>query len=546
MITVEQLTEEEYEKSLFIFVSHKWFGHELPDDPSNSKYYLCRDGIQQIVDLMAEGTQCYIWLDHCCLPKDEVADLVELLPGIMKLCDVMFTPILDDGTIEPNSKSVSGEYPTFLEQKPFKDYANRGWCRAEMILARVIPLLPLSINRSKQFHYGLENFKNRHRRPHIVYGKAEKENLKPIIFLPPLQSDIFKKFKPVKDQFSKEKDYETVRELMKTLRRPDPRNSHFKGDVDDNNFRQNGTFVFRNGDYYAGEFCGKMHGSGEYTFANGDFYKGSFVSGKRQGQGTMVFAAGQKYTGSWENDEMHGEGEMLSPNKMWIRGKWEKGKLDGTVEVLYPSIISKSFQGQYENGIPRGEWVCCDSDGRILISYKYDNAGKYCRDSLIDNRNTTEGIPSEPTNFGAPIPIEGLETTEEPEERELRPSQLDEVEELDSIEGLEGTEDVVESHKEPKEPELIPSHCNEDEKINSMKSSKSVQGVDNRNSEGLDELLMSQLDEVERMRSIVESMEALSDFQFPDCRNDKTDILLVWCLAFVLFLWCIAIFHLLI
>lgn len=476
---------------------------------------------------MAEGTQCYIWLDHCCLPKDEVADLVELLPGIMKLCDVMFTPILDDGIMEPNSKSVSGEYPTFLKQKPFQDYANRGWCRGEMILALVIPLLPLSGNRSKQFQYGLKNFKNRNRRPHIVYGKAEKENLKPIIFLPPLQSDIFKKFKPVKDQFSKEKDYETVKELMKTLRPPDPRRAHFEGDVDDNNLRQNGKFVFRNGDYYSGEFCGKMHGSGEYTFANGDFYKGSFVSGKRQGQGTMVFAAGQKYTGNWENDQMHGEGEMLSPNKMCIRGKWEKGKLDGTVEVLYPSIISKSFQGQYENGMPRGEWVCCDSNGRILISYKYDNAGKFC--GLIDNRN-----------FGALIPIEGLETTEEPEERELMRSRFDEIEEPDSIEGLEGTE---ESHQCPEKHELIPSQFDEDEKPNSMEG---IEGVDNHNSEALDELLMSQLDGVERMRSIVESMEALSDFQFPDRRNDKTDILLVWCLAFVLFLWCIAIFHLLI
>ena len=52
----------------------------------------------------------------------------------------------------------------------------------------------------------------------------------------------------------------------------------------------------------------KFEGKGTYTFKDGSEYSGEFKDGYRSGQGTMIFDNGNKYIEGWLNDRQHGIG----------------------------------------------------------------------------------------------------------------------------------------------------------------------------------------------------------------------------------------------
>lgn len=483
-ITVAQLTEEEYERSIIIFVSHKWIG-DNPDDEDDSKYNLCIKGIEEILKLTAADTQCYLWIDRFCLPQPLTIELVSVFPDVIKLCDVVFTPILDYGTFGPDSRSVSDGYPMFMKQKPFKYYADRGWCRTEMALSLAIPPLPVSPKRLSRFRGGLRIFKERIKaRPHIVYGTRENKNLMPIHFLPQLQIDFFRDFKPKRNKFTKPGDYKTVANLMKDIeRRDDLGISRFNGDVDVNNFRRDGIFHFSNNDYYCGEFSGNIHGYGLYIFANGDVYDGQFVHGKMHGKGTMVFVSGANYCGEWKNNKKHGKGLMYTENDIAIEGTWEEDKLDGVVKGEYRSKNLK-FDGEYKGGKPHGTWKWCYGNGDIVIVATYDEDGKVCS---MDHR-------------------EDMVNSRDAEVHEIVSSEVFDVERLGLTEGLGDSEDLSINH---------------------------------------DAVVPPEVGTVERTGSIFALMERIIHCRLPSIKHYITDALLVWSKVFVLFIWYIAVLQLL-
>eukprot|EP01040_Poterioochromonas_malhamensis_P008977 gene8977-9717_t len=483
-ITVGQLTEEEYERSIIIFVSHKWIG-DNPDDEDRSKYKLCIKGIEEILKLTAADTQCYLWIDRFCLPQPLTVELVSVFPDVIKLCDIVFTPILDNGTFGPDSRSVSDGYPMFMKHKPFKYYADRGWCRTEMALSLAIPPLPISQKRLNRFRGGLRIFKEQIKaRPHIVYGTRENKNLMPIQFLPQLQIDFFRDFKPKRNQFTKPHDYKTVANLMKDIkRRVDLGISRFNGDVDVNNVRRDGNFYFSNNDYYCGEFSGNIHGYGRYTFSDGDVYRGQFIHGKMHGVGTMVFASGTNYSGEWKNDKRHGKGLMHAEDDRVIEGTWEEDKLNGLVKGEYRSKNLK-FDGEYKNGKPHGTWKWRYGDDRTVIVTTYDEDGKVCS---IER-------------------IEDLVNSPDAEVHEVVSSEVNDVERLSLNEGLIGLEDVSITH---------------------------------------DAVVPPEVNKVERRGSILTYMERISHYHLLGIKNYKTDVLLVWSKVFVMFIWYIAVLQLL-
>jgi hypothetical protein len=108
-ISLSEITQEEYNRSLFIFVSHCWLrgwsGAEgwdkrtcpHPDTADGDKYKLCVDGIDKVMKTMASGMEnCYIWLDFGCIDQDgNPAGELKMLDKIVQVCDCLFTPIYD-------------------------------------------------------------------------------------------------------------------------------------------------------------------------------------------------------------------------------------------------------------------------------------------------------------------------------------------------------------------------------------------------------------------------------------------------------------------
>lgn len=63
--------------------------------------------------------------------------------------------------------------------------------------------------------------------------------------------------------------------------------------------------LFRNGDWYAGEYFGdKIHGFGVYHFANGHCYEGSWHEGRKQGYGMYTFRNGDTRCGEWDSGNL--------------------------------------------------------------------------------------------------------------------------------------------------------------------------------------------------------------------------------------------------
>ena len=61
---------------------------------------------------------------------------------------------------------------------------------------------------------------------------------------------------------------------------------------------------------YAGEWkCDKYHGRGqEHWNYNSEKYVGDFVDGERTGHGTFTYKNGDKYDGQWHKGKRHGIG----------------------------------------------------------------------------------------------------------------------------------------------------------------------------------------------------------------------------------------------
>ena len=81
-------------------------------------------------------------------------------------------------------------------------------------------------------------------------------------------------------------------------------NGYYDGDVNNNNERHGyGTFVWKNGDKYVGEWRNdEMNGRGRYTWNDGGYYEGDFKDNKFNGWGT-VEEIGCQYTGEWRDDK---------------------------------------------------------------------------------------------------------------------------------------------------------------------------------------------------------------------------------------------------
>jgi len=79
-----------------------------------------------------------------------------------------------------------------------------------------------------------------------------------------------------------------------------------------------------------------MHGSGTFRYRNGDTYSGEFHNNKRHGQGRMFFSNGDLYRGLWREGHMHGRGQYHYHDGQQFEGKFIHGKRNGRGKHQWP------------------------------------------------------------------------------------------------------------------------------------------------------------------------------------------------------------------
>lgn len=147
----------------------------------------------------------------------------------------------------------------------------------------------------------------------------------------------------------------------------------YDGEIDENGLCSgNGTFTYKNGDVYVGEWKGGVrHGKGKMTYSDG-YYDGEWKNGVRDGYGVDSFANGFRYEGQFSCDLWHGIGKEIYPDGTYFEGEYKFGKKDGAVKHVFKGGTQTAL---YVNGLREGK-----STAIWLSGLKME--GFYVRDKL--------------------------------------------------------------------------------------------------------------------------------------------------------------------
>ena len=112
--------------------------------------------------------------------------------------------------------------------------------------------------------------------------------------------------------------------------------------------RINGLHIFKNRDFYEGEFKNdEINGYGRYFYAlnYGEQYFGDFKNGKFHGDGMYYYANGDFYFGDFKNGRFHGDGMKYTyKNKSSEYGVWKNNVCKKTIICIAEEKISTNYK----------------------------------------------------------------------------------------------------------------------------------------------------------------------------------------------------------
>ncbi|MED6256525.1 hypothetical protein ATANTOWER_028102 [Ataeniobius toweri] len=129
-----------------------------------------------------------------------------------------------------------------------------------------------------------------------------------------------------------------------------------------NSFSQQGTYCFKNGARYDGEYSqNKKHGQGTFYYPDRSKYEGSWVEDLREGQGVYTYPNGDTYDGEWLYHLRHGQGIYhYKETGAKYKGTWVNGKMELAGEYIY---TNHRYQGNFV-------------DNRVSLDSLSDQAGR--------------------------------------------------------------------------------------------------------------------------------------------------------------------------
>lgn len=361
MIKLNDMTIEEYNKSLILFISHRWLRQSHPDRSTNDKYLLCIDGIEKVLHQLAPGMEeCYLWLDYACVNQDNnpANEIKSVLMNIIQFCDCIFTPIVDDNHESwkyPDVwKNRFTEYlcPAWNDTNSADCYLRRAWCRLEMFYAANIPFVTYNEVRNSKMKAGLQYHNKAGRRPHLLYGTKEMAGNIPPKLLPPLQNSYLTRYHPEAGTLTVADDISVIQSLVEQLM-PYVTNASpgYTGDIVDGKKHGRGVLISDDGEIYEGDWENDTrHGKGVCISTNYDVYEGNWENDLLNGRGILRYADGDIYDGEYKDSLMHGYGVFRYANGEVYEGEWKDRKKHGrgVLSDVNQNIINA---GDWEEGI---------------------------------------------------------------------------------------------------------------------------------------------------------------------------------------------------
>ena len=129
-----------------------------------------------------------------------------------------------------------------------------------------------------------------------------------------------------------------------------------------------GRIIFRNGDYFEGEFKNnKANGFGKYVNVNGEIYLGNWVNDKQEGNGELILKNGSRYIGEFKNGMENGKGKIIWNDSSYYEGDFVNNYFEGY--GIYMKRNKKNYIGQWKMGQMEGFGIFNYPDGKSYKGY---------------------------------------------------------------------------------------------------------------------------------------------------------------------------------
>lgn len=127
----EELTRPWRKEDVVIFISHRWWEADCPDDAQGNKYATLCKGIRYISSLHhLDKLKTVLWCDWACIDQDDMHSMSKGIASLITYAarsDYVIIPVRSD--LDSIGAFRSAEHPMALHM-----YGERAWCRLEIYM----------------------------------------------------------------------------------------------------------------------------------------------------------------------------------------------------------------------------------------------------------------------------------------------------------------------------------------------------------------------------------------------------------------------------